>query len=147
VEAGTDTLLAVLGAAECSLEPTSGGPTREAWGAPGDAGIGQRRPGHFGTLLYNPADMRDAPLPDLILYGRSDCQLCDETRAMVVALLGQRADAGQLSPRLVERDIDANPGWQRAYFESIPVVELGDRRLEVATSLARIRGLLSDVLD
>jgi hypothetical protein len=44
-------------------------------------------------------------------------------------------------------DIDTDPAWQRAYFASIPVVELGDRRLELATSAARLRRLFSDVLD
>lgn len=91
--------------------------------------------------------MRDAPLPDLILYGRPGCHLCDEAREMVTALLRQRADAGQTTPSLVERNIETNAEWQLAYFETIPVVELGDRRLEMATSLAKISRLLADVLD
>lgn len=91
--------------------------------------------------------MRDAPLPDLILYGRPGCHLCDEAREMVTALLRQRADAGQATPSLVERNIETNADWQRAYFASIPVVELDDRRIELATSLAKIRRLLVDVLD
>ena len=37
--------------------------------------------------------------------------------------------------------------WQRAFFAIIPVVELGDRRLELATSPAALRRLLADVLD
>ena len=92
--------------------------------------------------------MHDAPLPDLILYGRPDCGLCDEARAMVTALLGdQRRSKGQPAPALVERDIEADDALHRAYFASIPVIELGDRRLELATSLTKIRRLLSDVLD
>ena len=43
-------------------------------------------------------------------------------------------------PTLVERDIETGPGTGSArYFASIPVVELGDRRLELATSLAKLR--------
>ena len=91
--------------------------------------------------------MPDAPLPDLILYGRPGCHLCDDAREMVDALLRQRADAGQATPTVVERDIEANAEWQRAYFETIPVIELGDRRIDLATSLAKIRRLLADVLD
>jgi hypothetical protein len=91
--------------------------------------------------------MHDAPLPDLILYGRPDCGLCDEARAMVIALLGDRRSKGQPAPALVERNIEADEALQRAYFASIPVIELGDRRLELATSLTKIRRLLSDVLD
>jgi len=73
--------------------------------------------------------MHDAPLPDLILYGRPDCGLCDEARAMVTMLLGDRRSKGQPTPALVERDIEADDALQRAYFASIPVLELGDRRL------------------
>jgi hypothetical protein len=66
---------------------------------------------------------------------------------MVQALLGERAGAGLRTPNLVERDIETDPTWQRAFFATIPVVEVGDRRLELATSVAKVRRLLSDVLD
>ena len=66
---------------------------------------------------------------------------------MVEALLGQRQTNGLATPALVERDIESDEALHRAYFASIPVIELGDRRLELATSLSKIRRLLSDVLD
>jgi glutaredoxin len=91
--------------------------------------------------------MRDAPLPDLVLYGRPGCHLCDQAREMVDALLGQRAEAGQANPNLVERDIETDDDWQRAYFTTIPVLEIGDHRLELATSMAKIRRLFADALD
>jgi hypothetical protein len=91
--------------------------------------------------------MRLAPLPDLILYGRADCGLCEETRAFVTELLAARRAAGLATPTLVERDIETDPTWQRSFFASIPVVELGGRRLELATSPARVRRLLADILD
>jgi hypothetical protein len=47
----------------------------------------------------------------------------------------------------VERDIETDPRWERTFFASIPVIELGDRRLELATSAAKLRRLLTDVLD
>lgn len=91
--------------------------------------------------------MSGTPLPDLILYGRPECVLCAEARAMLVALLADRAARGLPAPTLVERDIDTDPAWQRAFFASIPVVELGDRRLETVTSLAKLRRLFAEQLD
>ncbi len=91
--------------------------------------------------------MHDAPLPELLLYTRPGCHLCDEARAALTALLDERVQAGRPAPTLVERDIETDPALERAYFASIPVVELGDRRLELATSVAKLRRLLSDVLD
>ena len=91
--------------------------------------------------------MRDAPLPDLILYSRSGCHLCEETRTVLAALLEERARAGLPVPGFVERDIETDPAWEQAYFTSIPVVELGDQRLELATGVTRLRRLLADVLD
>jgi glutaredoxin len=91
--------------------------------------------------------MLDAPLPDLFLYGRPGCGLCDDAREILTALLDARVRAGLKSPALVERNIEADPDWERAYFTTIPVVELGGRRVELATSAARVQRLLSDVLD
>ncbi len=91
--------------------------------------------------------MHDAPLPDLILYGRPGCHLCDETRTLLLALLDERGRAGGPVPRLVERDIETDPAWAQAYLTTIPVVELGEQRLELATSVGRLRRLLADVLD
>ncbi len=91
--------------------------------------------------------MHDAPLPDLVLYGRPGCGLCDETRAILTALLDERQRTGLATPALEERDIESDAAWQSAFFASIPVVELGDRRLELATSAAKLRRLMADVLD
>ncbi len=91
--------------------------------------------------------MADAPLPDLILYGRPDCTLCDEARDIVHALLAERERAGLPMPALIERDIEADPDLHRELFASIPVVELGGRRLELVTSAVKLRRLLVDVLD
>jgi hypothetical protein len=91
--------------------------------------------------------MAHAPLPDLILYGRPDCGLCEETRTFLLQLLDARRAAGLPTPVVIERDIETTDIWQRAYFASIPVIELGDHRLDLATSPAKVRRLLSDVLD
>ena len=95
----------------------------------------------------DPPRPEEAPVPDVVLYSRPACGLCDETRRALQALLAERAASGLPTPRLLERDIDTDPAWQRAYFTSIPVVELAGRRLELATSAARLRALLHDVLD
>ena len=91
--------------------------------------------------------MSVTPLPELILYGRPDCGLCAEARAIVAAVLDDRRARGLPTPDFAERDIDTDPTWHRAYFATIPVLEIGDRRLETVTSLAKVRRLLADVLD
>jgi hypothetical protein len=91
--------------------------------------------------------MTATSLPDLILYGRPDCDLCDEVRVLIHQLLEQRAAANLPVPDLVERDITSDLAWERAFFASIPVVELGGHRLETVTSAAKLRRLLGEVLD
>ena len=86
-------------------------------------------------------------MDELYLYARAGCHLCDAARSALVLLLAERQAAGFPSPALVERDIDTNDDWQRAFMTSIPVVELRGQRLELATSPGRIRRLLADVLD
>jgi hypothetical protein len=88
-----------------------------------------------------------APLPDLILYARPGCHLCDETRAAIELLLADRRARGLAVPTVVERDIEADPELHRRLLDRIPVVELGGARLELATSVARLRRLFADVLD
>ena len=87
------------------------------------------------------------PLPDLVLYRRTGCHLCEEARAALDLLLADRAGRGLPAPEVVERDIETDEDWHRRYAFTIPVVVLGDRELELATSPARLRRLLEDVLD
>jgi glutaredoxin len=91
--------------------------------------------------------MSSTPLPDLILYGRPDCGLCDEARDLLRALLDERASAGLPTPDFREIDIESDPALERRFLATIPVVELGGRRLETVTSAAKLRRLLADVLD
>ena len=88
-----------------------------------------------------------SPLPDLVLYSRPGCHLCDETRARLRTLLRERAAAGATLPRLVERDIDADDDLTRRYLDRIPVVELGAERLELAVGAAGLRRFLDRALD
>jgi len=87
------------------------------------------------------------PSPAVVLYSKPGCGLCDEARGMLQALLADRARAGLAAPSIEERDITTAPAWEAAYFLEIPVVEVGDRRLALATSAARIRRLLAEALD
>jgi Glutaredoxin-like domain (DUF836) len=87
------------------------------------------------------------PLPELVLYTRDGCHLCVEARAVVQSLLEDRAARGQRTAALHERDIATDPTWERQFFATIPVVEFDGRRLELATSPAKLRRFLDDVLD
>ena len=87
------------------------------------------------------------PIPTLVLYRRTGCHLCEDARAALDLLLADRTARGLPAPAVVERDIEANEDLHRRYAFTIPVVALGDRELELATSPARIRQLLEAVLD
>ena len=88
-----------------------------------------------------------SPLPELIFYTRDGCHLCDDARAIVQGLLEDRAARGQPTAAIRERDITANPDWERRFFATIPVLEMAGRRLDLATSAAKVRRFLDDVLD
>jgi len=87
-----------------------------------------------------------SPLPDLVLYARPDCHLCDEARSAIELVLTDRRDRHLTVPRLVEIDIDANDELA-GLRDRIPVVEIGSARLELVVSAPRLRRLLEDVLD
>ena len=91
--------------------------------------------------------MAATPLPDLYVYTRDGCHLCDEARAILQSLLEDRAARAQRTARVHERDITTNPDWERRYFDVIPVLEVGDQRLDLATSPARIRRFLAEALE
>jgi glutaredoxin len=88
-----------------------------------------------------------APLPDLILYSRAGCHLCEDTRAALDRLLADRATGGLPVPVLREVDIETDEELHRRYALTIPVVAMGGQELELATSPAKIRRLVEDMLD
>ena len=88
-----------------------------------------------------------APLPDLVLYARAGCSLCDEARAAIELTLADRRERGLPIPALVERDIEADPELHRRFLERIPVVELGTRRVELIVTVGKMRHLLSEAFD
>lgn len=87
------------------------------------------------------------PLPELVLYTRDGCHLCEEARAIVQGLLEDRAARALPIAAIAERDITTNPDWERELFDRIPVLELRGRRLELAVSPAKVRAFLAHVLD
>ncbi|HJW22916.1 MAG TPA: glutaredoxin family protein [Candidatus Limnocylindrales bacterium] len=86
-------------------------------------------------------------LPELVLYGRPGCHLCEEARAAVQSVLEDRASHGLPIPRVVERNIDTDEAWHRAYLERIPVLELDGHRLELVVTYGKVRRILADALD
>jgi hypothetical protein len=87
-----------------------------------------------------------ASTPIVTLYTRAGCSLCDESRATLHALRDERAASDLPTFDLVERDISVDPELDARYGSLIPVVELGERRLELAVSAGRLRRLLADGL-
>ena len=57
-------------------------------------------------------------MPEVVLYGRPGCHLCDEARAAINRLEGVE---------LREVDIESDDQLFKAMLERIPVVELGGR--------------------
>ena len=88
-----------------------------------------------------------APLPDLVLYSRPGCHLCEEARDAVQSALEDRAARGLPVPRVIERNIEADPELHRRYLERIPVLELDGRRLELLVTASKVRRMLADALD
>ncbi len=87
-----------------------------------------------------------APLPDLVLYARPECSLCDEARQAIDLVIADRRQRGLPVPNVIERDIEADDELHRALLERIPVVELGDRRVELVVSIGKLRRLLNEAL-
>jgi Glutaredoxin-like domain (DUF836) len=87
-----------------------------------------------------------APLPDLVLYARPGCSLCDEAREAIGLVVADRAARGLPAPAIVERNIEDDPELHRRYLERIPVVEIGNQRVELVVSVGKVRRLLNEVL-
>ena len=87
-----------------------------------------------------------APIPDLILYTRAGCGLCDEAREAIELVSGDRRTRHLAMPRLVEVDIDGDVDLHRTLFDRIPVVELGDRRVELVVTVGKLRRLLKEIV-
>jgi hypothetical protein len=87
------------------------------------------------------------PLPDLVLYARPGCSLCDEAREAIRLVGDDRRERGLPVPEVVEHNIEDDPELHRRYLERIPVVELGDQRVELIVTVGKLRRLLSAAFD
>jgi hypothetical protein len=85
--------------------------------------------------------------PTIVLYTKPGCGLCDGARAILDGLLAERAASGRPTAAVEERNILTDEAWERAFFLDIPVVEIGRRRLTLATSPAKLRLLLAETLE
>jgi glutaredoxin-like protein DUF836 len=84
------------------------------------------------------------PLDDLVLYARPGCSLCAEAREAIEAVVADRKARGLAVPRIEERDIEADPELRRRYLDRIPVVELGNQRVELVVTVGKVRRLLNE---
>jgi uncharacterized membrane protein/glutaredoxin len=57
------------------------------------------------------------------LYSKKDCHLCEQAKADLKAI------EEKLPHRLVEVDIESDPALHKAYFDKIPVIEVGPYKL------------------
>jgi hypothetical protein len=87
------------------------------------------------------------PLPDLIMYARPGCSLCDEAREAIRLVSDDRRERGLLVPELIELNIEDDPELHRRYLERIPVVELGDQRVELIVTVGKLRRLFATTVD
>jgi hypothetical protein len=86
------------------------------------------------------------PLPDLVLYARPGCSLCDEAREAIGLVVDDRRARGLVVPRVVERDIEDDPELHRRLLERIPVAEIGNLRVELIVTVGKVRRLLNEAL-
>jgi glutaredoxin len=77
-------------------------------------------------------------MPEVVLYGKPECHLCDDARGVLERV------RGELGFALVERDITADDALHRAYLERIPVVAIdGVEVFELFVVEAELRRLLA----
>src|SRR5262245_40063518 len=94
----------------------------------GKAGIRWRPIGRLKNRLMRVAKPMHRRAPQVTLYTRQGCHLCDDAQALLV-------ECG-LQPQLV--DIDADPTLRARYSECVPVVEIDGK--------VRFRGRVDRVL-
>ena len=86
------------------------------------------------------------PLPDLVLYTRPECSLCAEAREAIGLVIGDRRERGLPVPNVVETNIEGNAELHRRLLERIPVVEIGNQRVELVVTVGKLRRLLNETL-
>ena len=91
--------------------------------------------------------MTDSPsLPTLEFYARTGCELCDETRLTLQAVLEQRVRRGDPIPRIREIDLADHPDLEPRYGALIPVLALNGNELTLAMGARAIATFLDRTL-
>ena len=92
--------------------------------------------------------MIDSPtLPTLLLYARDGCDLCDEARADLQAVLEERVRRGEPIARVRVVDIDSDVELSSRYRDLIPVFSLNGRELLLVMGQRTIERFLDAALD
>jgi glutaredoxin len=82
----------------------------------------------------------------LHFYTRSGCELCQEARQTLQAVLEERAAGSLPVPAVREVDLDSDSEAERRYLEAIPALRIGDQELRLATSRRAIARFLDEAL-
>ncbi len=61
--------------------------------------------------------------PTLVVYGRTNCHLCDVAKALIEEL------SAKVDFHVEERDVDDDPAWASAYGDQVPVGFIGERKV------------------
>lgn len=66
-------------------------------------------------------------VPDVYVYIKSDCHLCDTLMVELELALEKRSDA--IPPTVLIRDIEDRDDWYALYREYVPVVVVNDEEI------------------
>ncbi len=78
----------------------------------------------------------------LFIYSKPGCHLCEESDRIVRSILLERAARGLRTAQIVERNIQVDEDWYRAFFDTIPVLQIDDRQLPLAIHADAIRAFI-----
>jgi glutaredoxin len=90
--------------------------------------------------------MAISPPPTLNFYTRDGCDLCEEARRTLQAVMENRARRGQPNPRVRTISLSQRPELQEQYGARVPVLAVGNEELALATSSRSIAAFLDRVL-
>ncbi len=87
------------------------------------------------------------PLPTLRFYERADCELCDDARRALQAVLEERVLSGAIVPKVHAIDVAGDAEAERTFGYRVPVLVMDGRELSLAVGQRAIRRFLAEALD